>query len=263
MTDPEQVLRESLAAWADSVTPTSDAGAVNRAKVVVARRRRLQVVGAAAVVIVGVAGGGILTASHLGRSQDTLRQAANHQGPSPTPAPGPVTHPGTASPSPGTQPPVCTSRQLTVMFRGGGLGGGNSFGNLDIGNVTGRACVLTGSVMVRPLDRNRTPIRPYYAQAPLTMPSGIALSPRRPGAARGPETTATVIVRGGSRDDPRPPNQTCPAGALITPAFWELRTAGQVFIIENSDPSRVFGAGFAVAGCRANLTATTVIASAG
>ena len=58
MTDPEKVLRESLAAWADSVTLTSAGGAVNCARVVAAHRRRRQVVGVAAVVIVGVAGGG-------------------------------------------------------------------------------------------------------------------------------------------------------------------------------------------------------------
>lgn len=54
-----------------------------------------------------------------------------------------------------------------------------------------------------------------------------------------------------------------PTGALITPAFWELRVAGGVFSVENSDPSGVFSAGFAVAGCGANLTATTVTANVG
>lgn len=119
MTDPEKVLRESLAAWADSVTLTSAGGAVNCARVVAAHRRRRQVVGVAAVVIVGVAGGGVVAAWHLGGPRDTLRQTTNAPSPSPTPAPGPVTHPGTAAPSPGTQSPVCTSRQLTVTFRGG------------------------------------------------------------------------------------------------------------------------------------------------
>ena len=137
----------------------------------------------------------------------------------------------------------CNVHDLTVDFRGGGLGTGNDFATLVVRDISPNPCRLVGKAVIVPIDIKGKPIHTYFPINALAVPAGLTLSALSPSVPTGQTATdgrvrAALFLGGAERDDPRPPHGSCPAAVEITPASWRVQVVGGVLIVANHDPGR-------------------------
>lgn len=162
---------------------------------------------------------------------------------------------------------ACTLNQVALAYRGGGLATGNDFGSIVVRDVSPTACTLMGKIAVTPLDRRGHPIT-IRSGEPLdvTVPApGIGLTPNATAPIAGQNLPAgmvepSVVLSGGERDDPEPPNGICAPTNEVQPASWRVSLLGGTLTVENRDVSAPTEEGFAAGlyGCRGSFGTPTV-----
>jgi hypothetical protein len=181
---------------------------------------------AAVVAACGVTSGQVTAGSGSPRPRepDSLNPAASASGrPEATPA-------ITLAP--------CRTRDLGSRFQGGGYGGGNDFGAIQIWNAGPTRCRLGGAVTLTALFANGATdpnVEPNGHLLPLTVTLPAQMSPPTEGTE--PARYLVAYLMGPERDDPAQPNGICRAQDEMAPATFELSIGTVTLVVRNQDPA--------------------------
>lgn len=147
-----------------------------------------------------------------------------------------------ASRSPGTtstaMPVACSAPELGTRFQGGGYGGGNDFGSIQIWNTGASPCRIVGPVTFVALFANGA-TDPNARPNQLLPPLDVTLPAHMPPAPEGADPTQYLVafLDGPERDDPTQPNGMCRAQDELTPTIFELSIGDVTLRVLNQDPA--------------------------
>jgi hypothetical protein len=164
--------------------------------------------------------------------------------------------------TPTVMPAACGTRDLRARFQGGGYGGGNDIGSIQIWNAGATKCRLAGAVTFAAFFANGATdpnAQPNQPPPPLT----VTLPAHMPQASEGadPTTYLVAFLDGPERDDPTQPNGLCRLQDELTPATLELSIGDVTLVVPNQDPAAT-GPGeiHAVYGCHGRVLLEDVTA---
>lgn len=149
-------------------------------------------------------------------------------------------------------PAICRANSLGARFQGGGYGGGNDFGSIEIWNPGNFPCRLAGAVSFTALfadgaaDLNARSSQPLPPLA-VTLPAHMI----RPREGADPSAYLVAALMGPERDDPEQLDGLCRPQDDLTPTTLVLSIGRVTLRIPNHDPAVPPGHGSsrAVHGC--------------
>lgn len=135
----------------------------------------------------------------------------------------------------------CSAGQLALDYRGSGVGPfGYTRGSIVVRDTGASPCLLSGQVEVAPVGSLGHPAETFRPVVAVALPGNVVLSAHGPiwGGQHGiPAGEVGVVVSGENRDNPLT-GQKCVPADEVTPAFWNVTTAGRSWAVANRDVSR-------------------------
>jgi hypothetical protein len=185
--------------------------------------------------------------------------SSRSQVPSTSPASSASAFPAATS---AVMPAACRTRDLGARFQGGGYGGGNDIGSIQIWNAGATNCRLAGAVTFAGFFANGATdpeVQPNQPLPPLTVTLPAHMRPAKEGA--DPTPYLVAFLDGPERDDPTQPSGLCRPQDELTPATLDLSIGDVTLVVPNQDPAAAgLGEIHAVYGCHGRVLLEDVTA---